>query len=149
MELHSRLVDYPACKTIERIDLADDRALANSTEAWVTGTCSEVFDLRCDKSRSRAAPGCRSACLCARMSAADYNDIERSGLRLVSKSRRGVVKRGRGAYVTYLVPSDTVASCRRSSIHAPWGLYVNLVRFSARILNDHALCCEVDETRCV
>ena len=120
MELHPGFVDYAARQPIKGVNLADDRSLSDTTKAGVARARPEVIDLRSHESSARTTSRRCGACFCASMSTANDDDIVRSG---VAKSVSAPGAKGIGvppkSRETNLVPSDTVASCRRSNMQAP------------------------------
>lgn len=85
MKLNARFVNDPPRQTIESVYFSNDSALADATKTRVTGACSEIFELRRYEGGSCSGSGCCSACLGAGMATSDYDDVEWSRTRLVSK----------------------------------------------------------------
>lgn len=105
MKLNSSFIDNSACDSVERIDLSDDRPLANAAKTGIARTCPQVIDLGgnqgCSGARSRSCGTGFGSC----MSTTDNYNIEGSECVV---SIWGVPLRWTGE-VAYLLPSDTVA----------------------------------------
>ncbi|KUI65303.1 hypothetical protein VM1G_11282 [Cytospora mali] len=75
LELHARLVDDPAGQPVQRVDLAQDGALADAAEGRVAAAHAQVVELGRDERRARPGPGGRRAGLGARVAASYYHDV--------------------------------------------------------------------------
>lgn len=78
VKLHARLVDNSPRQTIERIDLSDNCALADTAETRIAGTRSQIIHLGRNQGCSRASSRSSSTCLSASMTTSDNHDIIRS-----------------------------------------------------------------------
>jgi hypothetical protein len=45
MKLNASFVNDPACNTIQRVDLTEDRAFADAAQTWVARARSKILDL--------------------------------------------------------------------------------------------------------
>ena len=85
MELHTRFVDDPTSKPIQRINLPKNGTLSDPSKTWVAGTSSKVINLRSDQSRSSTGSRSSSTCFGASMSTSDYDDIVCTAGKLVGR----------------------------------------------------------------
>lgn len=76
LEVCPGFVYNPPCNAIKRIDLSEDNAFSNTTEAGITRTRADIVNLWCYEGRSCPGSCCRSTSLRAGMSTAHNNNIE-------------------------------------------------------------------------
>ncbi|MGY4283243.1 hypothetical protein ACVWXO_002463 [Bradyrhizobium sp. LM2.7] len=75
-ELDAAGIRNPAHQTVERIDLANQMALAETANGGIAGHGADGREPMRHQSRRRAHPGRRSRSLTAGVAAADHDDVE-------------------------------------------------------------------------
>ena len=74
-ELDAGGVRHPAHQAVERIDLADEMALAQAADRRIAGHRADLVGAQRHKRGARARAGGSTCCLAAGMAAADHHDI--------------------------------------------------------------------------